>query len=694
MVGKSLVNVQIALILGAIFYGALEVITSGALSIPSALLQISFDAACATILGILISAVIFITGKRVTLAALALTAIFLWLLKPLFIGHAMVLVFTVPQTIAIAFTTALLLFSGLHVILKLLLADAVEIVNRAIHFLFATLVCLFFIRLNSIFLVRLWGFATMEYLQIASIVITLLIAAAPFSAIVRLSYKGIFLVWLLSLGLWAGSWSLLLPQADNVATVSAKFPNSSLALTSLSHLFDWDGDGFSSLFGFGDCSDHDPKINPRAVDWPNNGKDENCFGGDIKQIAFPAFNTPINVTAPLEQSKRRQIVLLLAIDTLRADFVNYETTGNTITPNLAQVASESVRYSNAYAQSNNTLESFPFVLHLGYRNLPGYNRDWTLASLLKKGGVDSAAVLQASVDKWWSGDLDSALFDFDRVLRGEPTTRSRDARETANLALSELRRPTKRDTFLFLHFEDLHDYFTQNMEGSRIVNMGVNVSELMQLWHMNEMVNLMQQRYRAVLTKLDQAVGIIWSGIKELEKSADVTLIVFSDHGEEFNEHGGLFHMGTLYEELLRVPLFIYRTGGTVALKSDAVTLYQLPATVLDALHFEGGYIKKTSLFSPDAIPPDRFALFSLQERDDRRSFSLIDGDLKFIYDQERNRVMLFDLKADPHELHSVADDPAYADARLKLTQRMDALMFYMNYGDQELVKQRGKQID
>ena len=87
-------------------------------------------------------------------------------------------------------------------------------------------------------------------------------------------------------------------------------------------------------------------------------------------------------------------------------------------------------------------------------------------------------------------------------------------------------------------------------------------------------------------------------------------------------------------------------------------------------------------------VPPtDIFGYFSFAEETQRRTFMVVQDGYKLIYDAGRGRVEMFDLGADPQELHNVAGKPQYRDVEQRLVAKMDTTMFFMNYGDVEYAR-------
>ncbi|MBU1429220.1 sulfatase-like hydrolase/transferase, partial [Myxococcota bacterium] len=122
--------------------------------------------------------------------------------------------------------------------------------------------------------------------------------------------------------------------------------------------FDRDLDGYAALFGGGDCDDEDPSVHPGAVEIPRNGVDDDCFDGDSPGAAPQA-----PPAAPLgrQHLRRRPNVILITIDSLRADHVGFLGYERPTTPHLDAYAARGVRFARAYAQAPQTKASVPSI---------------------------------------------------------------------------------------------------------------------------------------------------------------------------------------------------------------------------------------------------------------------------------------------------------------------------------------------
>jgi arylsulfatase A-like enzyme len=151
-----------------------------------------------------------------------------------------------------------------------------------------------------------------------------------------------------------------------------------------------------------------------------------------------------------------------------------------------------------------------------------------------------------------------------RAVQGEvlPGTAYQDAR-TVNAAVTGwIDRKPASPWFLFVGYMDPHDpYFAHPYDGSgyaRAAHQHPDVSEAAAL----------RELYDGEIRYWDEELGTLLEGLRKRGLYDALTIVVTSDHGEEFNEHGGFWHGTTLYDEQVRVPLFVKlpesRRGGTV----------------------------------------------------------------------------------------------------------------------------------
>jgi arylsulfatase A-like enzyme len=155
----------------------------------------------------------------------------------------------------------------------------------------------------------------------------------------------------------------------------------------------------------------------------------------------------------------------------------------------------------------------------------------------------------------------------------------------------------------------------------------------------------------------DEQVGHVLERLEQLDLRAHTVIVVASDHGEEFWEHGGVEHGHTVYEELVRVPLIIAHPDGTPGQRIDAVVrLMDVAPTVADLTGMaappalDGRSLRP--LLNGDADAPRLALSEALLFADEKRA--LRTAGLKYIV-SANGKQELYDLANDPAELRDLA---------------------------------------
>lgn len=327
----------------------------------------------------------------------------------------------------------------------------------------------------------------------------------------------------------------------------------------LRRLGDLDRDGYSRLLGGGDCDDGDASVHPGAREVPDDGIDNNCIGGDA--TARPTPPAPFAAVPP--SVPRDLDVLLVTIDTLRADHVGAYGYRRATTPRLDELAARGAVFDNAWAHAPSTRYSIPAILtgryplEVDYVDIP---REWpgiadsntTVAEVMKARGLATSAVLN-----YWYFDkkrrMDQGFDHYDNTNRrlhkaipGEGPARSSgtSAREQTAAAVAELDRLTAGGGrfFLWVHYYDPHmDY--ERHPGTPGFGPGK--------------VDLYDHEIRFT----DTQVGALLAHLDQLGRADRTAVVVTGDHGEGFGEHGIDLHGYHLYAPQTRVPLIIRVPG-------------------------------------------------------------------------------------------------------------------------------------
>lgn len=305
----------------------------------------------------------------------------------------------------------------------------------------------------------------------------------------------------------------------------------------------------------------------------------------------------------------RPHVVLISIDTLRADHVGSYGYERATTPTLDALAAESVRFDHAISAASWTLPSHMSVITSLRPSVHGVSQDRaldlgaeTLAELLGEAGYRSAAwvswVYLSPVFGFSQGfDEFNTMIDFDRVdMAGGGGALPAD--QVVDSAAKWLRGKGDEPLFLFVHLFDPHmDYAPpashRELFGPARADVSGSYESLKPyILGLNptpprfgaEKLAAVQALYDAEIRFADDALAELLAAIDAELGRENCVIAVMSDHGEEFLDHGSMEgHGWTLYEEIVRVPLILRRPGPAAPRVVEApVSLLDLAPTLCD----------------------------------------------------------------------------------------------------------------
>ena len=292
----------------------------------------------------------------------------------------------------------------------------------------------------------------------------------------------------------------------------------------------------------------------------------------------------------LEAYGRARGVVLVSIDTLRRDHVGAYGYARPTTPRLDALARDGVLFEDAVSTSSWTLPAHLSMLtgvdpgrHGGVDSRHGFNRAVpTVPALLRTAGYATRAVT--------SHLYVSGVYGVDEGFEHLDFRQDRKATEVADRATSLLDRFGDRPFFVFLHLYDPHwhydppDWARQLFETSY----AGNLTGLWQDFSRRERSSLsaadlahLLALYDGEIRYADTEVGRVLDhlGARGLDRSTLV--VITSDHGEEFLDHGSWEHQKTLYDEVVRVPLVMHGPGLAARRARAQVSLLDVAPTIL-----------------------------------------------------------------------------------------------------------------
>ena len=289
-------------------------------------------------------------------------------------------------------------------------------------------------------------------------------------------------------------------------------------------------------------------------------------------FAFPMWGNPMLYSVPSNRGRETPNVILVSLDTLRADHVGCYGYERDTTPNLDRLAGECVVFDTTIAPSTFTPASHGSVftglhpaIHEAGMQSRGYwlKAQWTtFAEILRAKGYLTAAFTEGVAIRGTMGFAQG----FDLYSDGPASKRQRlgVAEETFAKATSWLDRYGHLPFFLFVHTYETHEPYgavppwtTKFADPAYAGRAGTWLAEAKTEADKRHTVDL----YDASIAFADHHLGQFLGRVRQLGLLENTVVVVFSDHGEEFWEHGATGHLTHLYDETLRVPLLIRLPG-------------------------------------------------------------------------------------------------------------------------------------
>ena len=407
-------------------------------------------------------------------------------------------------------------------------------------------------------------------------------------------------------------------------------------------------------------------------------------------------------------------ILLITVDTLRADAVSCYNPGNDLTPNIDAFAQQSVLFENAVSNSPWTLPAvasmmtgMPPSVHQATRHharitgkLP------TLAGEMKKAGYYTAAIgINPTLTKQTCISNGFIYYDFypkfstgrsvgakirkhlSRYIPDEKVTNviaeglvidfgsfiSTD--RLTDLSIRWLSKNKDKSVFFWVHYFDPHVPYApparwiQGREKKLIPSIGYNFDRPDDLLT-GVFVPTQKERewikelYHGEVRYVDHNLGRLFGALKQMGIYDQALIILTSDHGEEFWEHGAYYHGHSLYNELVSIPLIIKLPGKAAPKRVEAgVSSRNLMPTILDYCRIKG---RRQKIYNQSLLPlltgqtgttafePQAVVSSAMRYGEEKEAVSF-DG-VKYIRSEMSRQEELYNAAADPQEKNSIAD--------------------------------------
>ncbi|MBM3989606.1 MAG: hypothetical protein FJ298_01220 [Planctomycetes bacterium] len=180
--------------------------------------------------------------------------------------------------------------------------------------------------------------------------------------------------------------------------------------------------------------------------------------------------------------------------------------------------------------------------------------------------------------------------------------------------------------------------------------------------------------YDAEIRHADRELARLLERLERADLAPNTIVVIVSDHGEGFGEHGYVGHGNALHEEALRVVLMLRAPGIAPHRVGDIVNTIDVMPTVLDLAEVPRGALLLQGRSLVPALRGEKLPIapvftHSLARKDrEGRQWSVREGRWRLVWDEERQGAALFDLESDPAELADVAaEHPKHAERMLGL---------------------------
>jgi len=354
-------------------------------------------------------------------------------------------------------------------------------------------------------------------------------------------------------------------------------------------------------------------------------------------------------------------VIVLAMDTTRPDHFGYYGYERPTTPEMDKIGSQSVTFTRTWSTAPRTRPSFRSAT-TGRYPLKAVGAK-NLGEVFQDNGFATAGIV-ANVHL-------QPRFDFDHGFDWWRYSGKSNADNQVDLALGWLRENSDRDTYLFLHFMDAHLPYRAPGEWKNkfVEEKDPTLPAQYNRWEVTKWSKKggisdtrkahIESLHDGEMAFMSHHIGRFFEELDQLD--GDTVVILHTDHGEEFWEHGGYEHNHTLYDEVTRAILWIRPKGGLhegirldhpASLMDIAPTLYDLMGWT-DVPDSEGRSLMPL-LDGEDDGNWDRPLPIAFVQYDKER-WAVIHNGRKYILHTGSGWEELYDLEADPSEKKNLA---------------------------------------
>jgi len=373
-------------------------------------------------------------------------------------------------------------------------------------------------------------------------------------------------------------------------------------------------------------------------------------------------------------------IILITIDTLRKDMVGLYGSKASLTPFIDSLIDNMAVFLDAHATGPYTQASFQGILassyYLEYGKEKKLNRTKVLVSEpLKDKGVYTAAFHSNAYlsyyfgyKKGWEVFYDSMADD---VTDMYPFIRGDGINAKVGEFLSNF--SFEKPLFLWVHYMDVHEPYIAEERYLKKIDPLLSMSKDEMFFLFKDIllkrdvsdsskVDTLKKLYMAKVAEADGYLENLFDILSSHNLIESSDIIITSDHGDEFSEHGGLSHDGKMYSELTDIPLLFYGKDMARRQIDTPVSLIDIPPTVCKMMDaepapsFKGKPLYPFEKVKPYTLYGEAMGKLGHKEKEtDRPVYYMIDENIKVIYKEDGSVWEAYDIKADPYNRDDIS---------------------------------------
>ena len=385
----------------------------------------------------------------------------------------------------------------------------------------------------------------------------------------------------------------------------------------------------------------------------------------------------LSLSASATAQSGRAHLLLVTVDTLRADNLSAYGAREGATPNLDKLGKLGVLFEDAISVIGKTGPSFATTFTSLYPPTHGARRNSVrlrsdvpvLAEILRGAGYTTAAF----ISNWTLKDRLSGLgrgFDhYDEEFNTERNSfglMERDAVDVTRSAVRWLSSQTSESDnplFVWVHYSEPHDPYNLHLKH---IPPEPTQEDRVSGWKK-------RHRYASEVSFTDHWIGELFEGTKDLLPESRTYVAFLSDHGESLGEHGYWGHGKNVHWPNLQVPLILKGPSIPKSVRlTHAASLTDVLPTLLELLHLDAptGIVGRSLVPTWTQAPDPDHQRFAIGDRgaavtsrgrnhyQNPRAISLQTEKVKVVFEFEKRSLQYYDLVSDPNELRPLGSPP------------------------------------